>query len=147
MKRLRYVLTFMCILLCASLSAKVKLNLPTKVLGGESYYLYKVKGKETLNGISHKLGIPVEDIILYNPSAAQGVTKKQLLFFPVADFTDNKKGTVTVAKQKVVHQVKKGQSLYGIARIYNVTVDDLVAANPNCYNNLKEGDDIIIPVN
>lgn len=147
MKRLRYVLTFMCILLCASLSAKVKLNLPTKVLGGESYYLYKVKGKETLNGISHKLGIPVEDIILYNPSAAQGVTKKQLLFFPVADFTDNKKGTVTVAKQKVVHQVKKGQSLYGIARIYNVTVDDLVAANPNCYNDLKEGDDIIIPVN
>ena len=47
----------------------------------------------------------------------------------------------------MVHQVKKGQSLYGIARIYNVTVDDIVAANPNCYNNLKEGDDIIIPVN
>ena len=80
MKRLRYVLTFMCILLCASLSAKVKLNLPTKVLGGESYYLYKVKGKETLNGISHKLGIPVEDIILYNPSAAQGVTKNNCCF-------------------------------------------------------------------
>ncbi len=52
MKRLRYVLTFMCILLCASLSAKVKLNLPTKGLGGESYYLDKLKGQEPLNGIS-----------------------------------------------------------------------------------------------
>ncbi len=149
MKSLCLFIIFLSFLCSVSILAKPNLNLPVKVLGNESYYFYKVKGGESLNGIAQKLGITVNDILLYNPSASQGVTKKQLLFFPVSDFSPTKKEntTVQVPTSKVLHVVKKGQSLYGISKIYNVTVDNLVAANPGAYTNLKEGDVIVIPVN
>lgn len=148
MRKICNAITFICFYVSLSFMAQASLNLPVKVLGGDSYYFYKVKGKESVADISKKLGVSTDDIVLYNPSAAQGVTKNQLLFFPVQDFSDNKTGksSVEVKDQKVLHQVKKGQSLYGISKIYNVTVDELVAANPYSYNNLKDGETIEIPV-
>lgn len=148
MRKICNAITFIFIYVCLSLMAQASLNLPTKVLGGNSYYFYKVKGKETLADISKKIGVSADDIVLYNPSASQGVTKNQLLFFPMQDFSASNDGkpSAVVKNQKVLHQVKKGQSLYGISKIYNVTVDELVAANPYSYSSLKDGETIVIPV-
>lgn len=147
MNKLRIFYLLISIFFCTSINANVSLDLPTKVLGGESYFFYKVNGKESLDGISKKLGITVNDIIKYNPSASQGVANKQLLFFPVSDFsTSNAQNTtIQVANKNVTHLVKKGQSLYGISKLYNITVDELVAANPQTYDGLKEGQVIVIP--
>ncbi|MBR2146779.1 MAG: LysM peptidoglycan-binding domain-containing protein, partial [Muribaculaceae bacterium] len=61
-----------------------KLNLPSKNLGKESYYYYKVeKNNQSLADIATKIGVTKEDIIKYNPTAKNGVVKNQLLFFPV----------------------------------------------------------------
>lgn len=148
MKKLRLFFIFISLLCCTSIFAKSSLNLPIKSLGNDSYYYYKVKGGDSLNGIAQKLGITVNDILLYNPTASQGVKKKQLLFFPVSDYSNESKNneSVQINSSKVLHIVKKGQSLYGIAKIYNVTIDALVAANPGAYNELKEGDLLQIPV-
>ncbi|MDO4512273.1 MAG: LysM peptidoglycan-binding domain-containing protein [Bacteroidales bacterium] len=148
MKKLQIICSLIGFLFSASISAQAKLDLPQKTLGGEAYYYYKVKGNESVEGIARQLGITAQDVVKYNPSAAQGIAKKQLLFFPVADFSASSKATATstVASKKVTHLVKKGQSLYGIAKVYNVSVDELVAANPDTRNGLKEGQVIVIPV-
>ena len=82
---LAIVLTAVASPLCA------KLNLPVKKLGKESYYYYEVKKNETIYDISSKIGVSKEDIIKYNPSARNGVVKKQLLFLPVKDFDNTSK--------------------------------------------------------
>ncbi len=47
--------------------------------------------------------------------------------------------------QQVTHHVEAGETLYGISRLYNVSVDAILQANPVLEEGLKEGQDIIIP--
>ena len=60
---------------------------------------------------------------------------------------------VTVSSEKVkvngnvmfVHNVKGGETLYSLAKAYNVTVDDIVRHNESVKNGLKAGAKIYIP--
>lgn len=67
-------------------------------------------------------------------------------FSTQAQYND-KKVTETVDGQKVyVHIVKKGQTLYGIARHYEVELDAVVKRNPELKEGLKLNQTIYIPV-
>lgn len=46
---------------------------------------------------------------------------------------------------KYVHTVKGGETLYSLAKAYNVTQDQIIANNPSVKNGLKEGSKIFIP--
>lgn len=135
---------------CAG-TVMAQLNLPTKRLGNEDYYYYKVKGGESVYGIADKLGIGVDELVKYNPTAVNGVDKNQLLFLPVSEFAAKKKATAPatvqtpVSSSQVTHKVKSGESLYGIARTYGVTVEDLVAENPAANNGIRPNDELRIP--
>ena len=51
------------------------------------------------------------------------------------------------AQQKPeTHKVKRGETLYSIAKQYNVSLDELTSANPDVSKGLKTGKEIIIPV-
>jgi len=45
------------------------------------------------------------------------------------------------------HQIKKGETVYQISRIYNVTPQDIIKLNPNSENIIYAGDELIIPSN
>ena len=114
---LRYFLTLCTLIGFAFASAQSALNLPVKVLNGDSYYYYQVKKNAQIADISKVLGITAETITKYNPSAKDGVVKNQLLFFPVADFSASSAVTFKdTPSRKVMHLVKKGQTLYGISK-------------------------------
>ena len=72
---LRYFLTLCALIGFASASAQSALNLPVKVLNGDSYYYYQVKKNAQITDISKVLGITAETITKYNPSAKDGVVK------------------------------------------------------------------------
>lgn len=45
----------------------------------------------------------------------------------------------------IIHKVKKGETLYAIARKYNITLDDIYKLNAGFdYNNIKVGQEIVI---
>ena len=44
-----------------------------------------------------------------------------------------------------VHKVKGGETLYSLAKAYNVAIDDIVRHNESLKNGLKEGTTIYIP--
>jgi len=48
-------------------------------------------------------------------------------------------------KKYYVHYVQSGNSLWGIHVLYNVPVDEIVAANPGVENGIKEGQKIRVP--
>ena len=127
-----------------------KLNLPTKKLGNEMYYYYEVqKNNETLPQIASKIGVTKEDIVKFNPTAKSGVAKKQLLFFPVSEFDKTVPANRTVSPaavaNAVTHVVKSGESLYGIAKSYNVSESQILSLNPSLSSGVKAGQEILIP--
>ena len=148
MKSIRTQVLLAIVALLCPLLAEAQLNLPIKTIGDESFYFYKTGNNESIQSIAQKLGVTVDQIITYNPSAKLGIAKKQLLFFPVNAFSNQSQGqkpTASVGNEPVNHVVKKGESLYGLARSYNMTIDELVEANPQANNGVQEGDVLMIP--
>lgn len=137
------------LLVAATCTLSAKLNLPTKKLGNETYYYYEVKKNETVHDIANNIGVAKDIILKYNPSARNGVAKKQLIFLPVSEFQDNKatkNNKHVISSDVVTHTVKSGESIYGISKTYGVSESDLMAANPSLTDGLKVGDQLIIPV-
>ena len=61
---------------------------------------------------------------------------------------DGKKSSVTKTidgKKYYIHTVEKNQSLYAIAKIYNIDLNSMLAENPDAIDGLKVGDELRIP--
>ena len=122
------------------LTASAQLNLPKAANpngSGESYYYVTTNG-ESIYEVAAKLGVTKDEIIRHNPAAAEGITGGMTLWFPV-------EGSQTTVAPRVTHDVVQGETLYGLAKRYGVTVDDLIAANPGTENGLKIGQKLVIP--
>ena len=120
--------------LCAA-NAFAQLNLPIQTMNGTQYYYYKVKSKETIYGIAHKLHLSQDEIVKYNPTAATGVKDKQLLFFPVADFnkqpvSEPQQSTAMPESKDFTHTVQPGETLFGLSKTYGISIDEIIAQNP-----------------
>jgi len=127
------------ILLSIILSAIVRAevyDLPVTTFDGKDYYYYEVKPKETIYSLSHKLGVSQEDMHRYNPVLADGLKAGSTLYFPVEDFD--------VSDATIIHEVKKGETVYGISKTYNMPLDDLIKLNPSAQNGIKAGEKLII---
>ncbi len=130
-------------------SAEVS-DLPLISVKGEKCYYYDVQSKETIYQVAQKLGVSRERIIEFNPSAADGLKPKMRLFFPMKAFSgeepqpEHRKPVYANAAGVKQHVVKKGESLYGIARMYGMTPDELALMNPSAADGLKTGDVLII---
>ena len=142
-RRCHLLIIALCLIASAAMA---QLNLPTTTRNGQQYYYYKVKSKETLYGISHKLHISQEEIVKYNPASASGLKDKQLLFFPVADFNkstavaDRPVTAVVPEVAEFTHTVEPGETLFGISRTYGMSVDEIIEQNPELKSNsLKSG--------
>lgn len=124
--------------MCSALAADA-LELPVKSINGHRYYYYEVRIGDTLPTLAGELGISRNDIIRYNPAAADGVRNGMVLYFPYEDFAQADATTIR-------HEVKRGETLFGLAHRYGVTPDDIIALNPRTKNGIKSGETVLIPV-
>lgn len=100
-----------------------------------SFIKYKVEKRETIFDISKKFNIDSEEILKSNPDAVLGVIENQILFIPNS-----------IAPNATIHIVEPKENLFSIARIYNVSVQDLANLNEQeLQNGLRIGMKIIIP--
>lgn len=150
------LLLLIAVILSISMPSSAQLPLPTRTIGGTQFYYHEVQKKETLYSIAKKLGIDKSDIIKYNPNAAEKIKEGQFLFFPVSDFANlsNKATTQnaqadasTTAPTSFDHIVEKGETLYGIAKNYGVSTNDIIKLNSNANSGIKEGQTLKIPQN
>lgn len=119
------------------------LDLPTKVINGKSYYYYEVQPKETIYSLCKQLGVTKDEIVKYNPAVADGLRAHQVLYFPVdkAEPAAIEAAVVSGA----VHNVAKGETIYGICKRYQISSEQLFEANPDAANGLKTGMVLRIP--
>lgn len=102
-----------------------------------------VGAKETLFGLSKQYGISVEALQNANPILANGLQIGQELVIPQ---TSNSSKTEITSSSKATHLVVAKESLFSIARQYNVSVQDLENLNKDLLQNgLQIGQTIAIP--
>ncbi|MBL7702776.1 MAG: LysM peptidoglycan-binding domain-containing protein [Ferruginibacter sp.] len=108
--------------------------------GGKEYYI--VEPGETLYDVAQNNGMQLEYLLKYNDLKADSkVNAKTNLFLQPGhqsskQSSDNKRGKL--------HKVGPKEGLYGIARTYNVTVQQLKEWNKLDSDNLKIGQEIIV---
>lgn len=102
-----------------------------------------VGAKETLFGLSKQYHVSVEAIQNANPILANGLQIGQELSIPNPL---NLSKTENVSSSKAAHLVAAKESLFSIARQYNVSVSDLENENKDLLQNgLQIGQSIVVP--
>lgn len=121
---------------------------------------YKIKGGETLYGISRKFGTTVDELIRLNPGVENGIQKGQVIVVPgesseeeeeedVVETTttnpfvveeDNNEAIEVVFQDSIVqHKVLQHETMYSISKRYMVSVEEIMEMNNLRSTNLSEG--------
>jgi peptidoglycan endopeptidase LytE len=115
----------------------------------EKYIKHKISKGENLTVIAKKYGIKAKDISEANPNAPKILKLNSILLIPDNNQTSESKLQETVANTSPgLHEVQAKETLWGISKKYNVSVDDLKKTNPSLETEgLKIGQQINIPSN
>ena len=110
----------------------------------DDYFFHIVKNKETYYGISKKYGVEIDEIKNLNHRTDENLKEGQTLKIPF-----RKKETELNQSEWegaiVSHIVQPGETLYGIAKHYKVTIGEIKNANPGLTDQLSLGQEIFIP--
>lgn len=101
-------------------------------INGKKYYVHTVKSGDTLYSIAKAYEVGEDAIRNSNPGVADGLRIDQTVKIPVPESAILKaKAEKKRKKDYITHKVKAGQTLYAIARDYNISVATLREDNPS----------------
>lgn len=115
-------------------------------IAGIKYYLHTVEKGQTLFAIAKSYDLILNDIIIENPEAINGIKPGQVLKIP---FNKAKKSVLVPLPEKtnyLLHKVESGQTLYSIAKQYDVSIETIKTFNPELKDGLKGGQTLKIPL-
>lgn len=98
---------------------------------------YTVKAGDTLYGISNQFGVSVTELAELNGIKGSNLAIGQILKIPSSSGTN--------PNNMFMYTVKSGDTLYGIARKFGTTVEEIMNLNYFKDTNIKPGDVIRIP--
>jgi len=127
---------------------------------------YSVKKGDTYYSIAKNRGITEEELQKFNPDKGAVLNVGDVIYVPIVESEENISTTISAPKSQkeerkegkttssvqqptnkaIVHRVEQGETLYGISKKYDVSVDAIKAANPSLGETLSLGQQIIIPI-
>ncbi|MGQ0827019.1 MAG: LysM peptidoglycan-binding domain-containing protein, partial [Bacteroidota bacterium] len=115
------------------------------IIGGQKYHLHTVEKGQTLFAIAKFYGKDVNDVVLENPEAIDGIKPGQVLKILI----DKRPATLTATDTSnyIIHKVEQGQTLYSLSRQYGISVEKLKTINPQLKDGLKVGQTLKVPSN
>ena len=102
-------------------------NMQIVYIDGVKYNIYNVAKGDTLYSLSKRFGISIDEITRINPSLVDGLKAGQALKIPLAK--QNQKKVKKPKKQFQTHTVKRGETLFGISRRYEISLNTLIEDN------------------
>ena len=108
----------------------------------QQYKSHAVQKGETVYSIAKKYNISEETIYNLNPDSRNELKVNSVLIIPSSSVISS--GTNNNNYRD--HRVKKKETLYGIAQLYNVSIDDIKKLNKELYSrDLKKSERLLIP--
>jgi LysM repeat protein/ABC-type branched-subunit amino acid transport system substrate-binding protein len=123
----------------------VKKSTKTEIIDGKKYYLHTVERGQTLYAIAKAYDLTVNDVLVENPDALNGIKTGQVLRIPAQKPIPKPTAANTNDTAFFVHKVEPGQTLYSICKLYNVREDDVIKLNPAAKMGLQIGQELRIP--
>lgn len=127
------------------------------VFSQDKYIRHTISKGDNLSVLAKKYGVKTKDIVEANPNAPKILKLNSVLLIPnnTNNTTVKTKSTETVANTTPApfsipgsHEILPKETLWGISKKYNVSVEDLKKANPLLESEgLKIGQQITIPSN
>lgn len=142
-----YISVITLVIISAGLFSQVRIERSTDkvIIGGKAYYIHIVDSLQTRYSISKAYNITSEILIRENPSAVYGIRIGQALKIPVVDEEQDTIKEKDTTKYNY-HALQRGESIYSLARKYDVSVDMIVEANPGIdIYDLPIGAELAIP--
>lgn len=101
---------------------------------------HKVEKGQTLYFISKKYDMSVQDIMRFNPQIEKDMIVKDGMILKIYAKPTN----LPNVNNNKYHIVEKGQTLYSLSKMYNISVDDLIYLNQLQTPSISIGDKIIV---
>tara|TARA_R110002049_G_scaffold308939_1_gene515039 strand:+ start:29086 stop:31014 length:1929 start_codon:yes stop_codon:yes gene_type:complete len=132
----KFLLAFILALVCGFSSIKA-----------QNFSTHAVKKGETIDEIAKRYYVTPSDIYNLNPDARKALKPNTILIIPLSKAS---KPEVTVVKELQgfkTHKTGRKETLYGLAKEYKITEDDIKKHNTFLYANpLRKGDKLQIPI-
>ncbi|CAA9197457.1 LysM peptidoglycan-binding domain-containing protein [Flavobacterium collinsii] len=111
-----------------------------KITAQDSFIEHKIQKGETAYFIAQKYKVSVEEIYKFNPESQSGIQDNQIIKIPVHPVEKTNPG------QQITHIVGAKETLFGLSKQYNVSVESLQNANQTILaNGLQIGQELVIP--
>lgn len=108
----------------------------------QQYKSHAVQQGETVYSIAKNYGVSEETIYNLNPDTRNGLKVNSILIVP----SNNLISSGSSHRNFREHRVKNKETLFGIAQIYNVSIDDIKKLNRELYSReLRNGERLFIP--
>lgn len=122
-----------------------------QTINSKQYYIHTVQAKETFYGLSKLYGVSIDDIQMSNDNLRSLSIGQQIKIPVIAETaaeSQYKDGELIIKNGQsfVVHNVLAGETIYALARHYQTSAGQILAANPSINNGqLSIGQQLFIP--
>ncbi|MFN5371134.1 MAG: LysM peptidoglycan-binding domain-containing protein, partial [Bacteroidia bacterium] len=107
------------------------------VKNGRRFKEFTINKGQTLYSLSKATGVPQDSLIAFNKELENGLKAGMRVCIPIPAEGQPKSASSNDASLK--HEVKPGETIFGIARMYGLTQDELISQNPILKTGLKTG--------
>lgn len=115
-----------------------------------NFLIHEVQRKNTLYSIAKDYHVEINDIVAVNPEVEKGLKKGMKIKIPVSKIkSDSDKAQYiepAANSPYVTHDVLPKQTLYSLAKQYDVSIDSIKKVNNGLAGGLKEGQTINLPI-
>ena len=114
----------------------------------KKYVSYTVKQGETVKSIAKAYHITSKDLLQLNPDISRNLAPNTVIIVPNLNYgnADTKVKEIKEAQNdKKTYYVLPKDTLYGISKMFGITMEELMAANPQIADGLKPGMELVIP--
>ena len=110
----------------------------------KKYIPYKVKSGENMRIIAKNLGISTRELLNLNPDVSRRPDAKTIIIIPNKNY--GKQISETANSEIIKYHVNKKDTMFGIAKQFGITIEELMNANPELLSSgLKYGMTLLIP--
>lgn len=112
----------------------------------KKFVSYTVQQGETMKSIAKDYDMSRRDLMRLNPGVSKKPSPNTVIIVPNLNYGIEATGSLEVEEvEKLLYKVKPKETLYGISKTYGLTIEELIAANPELEDGLKIGMEIEIP--